>query len=51
MQPCLRVHHRQSSGGVPGCIPNELFPSLALDIGRGEELESRTACFEKGREC
>lgn len=51
MQPRLRIDHRQGSAGVPGCIPNQLFPALALDIGWGEELESRTARFKKGSEC
>lgn len=51
MQPRLRVNHGQGSQRVPGSVPDDLFPSLALDIRRAEDLESSLAGFEQRRKC
>lgn len=51
MQPRLRVDHGQGGERIPSSVPDDFFPSLALDVGLAEDLELGLASFEKCRQC
>lgn len=51
MQPGLRVDHRQGCDRVPGSVPDDLLPTLALDVCFIEYLEAGLSTFEQRAKC